>query len=608
MTNQYAICTAFSRAFGLWSEGLDWIMRGFTLLAWRSGNWDCTAWHICTSLPQNRSIPKHDVCTITFYDDTQPASDVKVCTEIDSCSGVHGCGPRLPRAVTVYALLPHLRATMTPQTLMSRTPFLTIRNPARPHTQSDSVPRGSCVDRRPRLIAHKVNSGNPLSFSSTQVIMATAQHATDALGHAEEIKGLLTIPPEIFEAIAEQVEPEDLLRLRRVNKEVKEKVKRTFINTHFRRRMFLLCYEQSLKTLLAIAKHPDYGPAMRVITFSHEQIRGPDHTLTTEHGDERLERFEGTPSDTRILAELQDREWHRLYESQKAFFDGGGDIAMLTEIFSHLRSIGNNPVIAIMVQDSAETSAYGATTLEALTSRALNWGEDENHPVDSVLQAVTSADCPLTGLDIQFNNFGWEMYFLASSHIARQCAPSIFCTLKCLHMGTCWDVETDVHHAVDTSALFDSCPALECLLLETYDWRRQTWQTLSARFAQGLLDCNMPKLKAMRLRGFPIPFNSLVDFAKRHSQFAELWISKSSIYSMGSFDDGLNDKQGRHGECVHQLLANTTDLQAICIERSRVREWRDRGRRYEGGADDGEGGDSEDEMELSEGENSDEES
>lgn len=145
----------------------------------------------------------------------------------------------------------------------------------------------------------------------------TTTHTTG--GDSASKHNILTIPLEIFEAVAERAEPEDLLNLRLVNREAAQKVKRTFIATHFTERMFLLTYEESLLTLLAIAKHPEYGRAIQTLLFSSDESPGPEHSLAFGGDVDRLEQVEGHVMDGNIMSEWQDREWYRHAEEQKRF-------------------------------------------------------------------------------------------------------------------------------------------------------------------------------------------------------------------------------------------------------------------------------------------------
>ena len=78
---------------------------------------------------------------------------------------------------------------------------------------------------------------------------------------------ILTIPPEICELVFSSVEPNDLISLRQVSREISRRADNQFLETWFGRRAFLLSREDSLRRLLTITEDVRYAQSMKTIDF-----------------------------------------------------------------------------------------------------------------------------------------------------------------------------------------------------------------------------------------------------------------------------------------------------------------------------------------------------
>lgn len=117
--------------------------------------------------------------------------------------------------------------------------------------------------------------------------------------------------------IAELAESEDLLNIGLVNREAKDKVQLTFIATHFRKKMFLISFQETLETLLAIAGHPEFGKAMQTVLLCNEISPDAEHIQVRNGGCVSRWNTSGrNQATTRIIEELQGREWRRLTKEQ----------------------------------------------------------------------------------------------------------------------------------------------------------------------------------------------------------------------------------------------------------------------------------------------------
>jgi hypothetical protein len=74
---------------------------------------------------------------------------------------------------------------------------------------------------------------------------------------------ILTLPPEVFEMIAQNASKEDLLNLRKTNRQVENQVFKTFGERLFSAKSVMLYSEDSLRRLEAICKDRRIGPYLK---------------------------------------------------------------------------------------------------------------------------------------------------------------------------------------------------------------------------------------------------------------------------------------------------------------------------------------------------------
>ena len=149
---------------------------------------------------------------------------------------------------------------------------------------------------------------------------------TDALETSAH--NFLTVPPEIFELIVEEVDAQDLLPMRLVSKETSQRVFQRVLKVHFTERAFLLSSEASLRTLLAIAEHETFSRTLNRIDFCTEEVPAQEHWYLLHEPPPP----EVTKLQTRELAlrTKQANERSMVVEQQKSFRSSNGDLHILT--------------------------------------------------------------------------------------------------------------------------------------------------------------------------------------------------------------------------------------------------------------------------------------
>lgn len=177
------------------------------------------------------------------------------------------------------------------------------------------------------------------------------QQADELHINSTEKKDLLTLPPEVFERIAQSLPIEDLSALRLTCREADTKTQRTFFQAHFAESGFLLCSKESLRAAIDLVKHVKSGPAMKKIILYADSINAEpaqwfssalavpatrvQQDILKESWDRARESFawhaehvRETEDDSNLLTVLFARLTQRDQEVEvvvKTFFDSGPD-------------------------------------------------------------------------------------------------------------------------------------------------------------------------------------------------------------------------------------------------------------------------------------------
>ena len=341
---------------------------------------------------------------------------------------------------------------------------------------------------------------------------------------------LLSLPLEIIEHIAALADPQEMPKLRLLNRECAEKVKRTFVREHFTERAFLLCNEDSLRTLLAIVEHDELGRALRHVAFGTDIVRDMAHECS------QLEMEGLTPSGCREEKQ-QYLEHARLSQAQDRFLDGRGELHLLVTIFARLRTYRNPIILTLLGWDEATDRVRGRSHME----NAVGWRRMTNCEGDdaiaTILEALTLAMLPLTGFLVPEEGFWSSPYNLSCNKDLMKNARVVFPNLGVLqyHYDDENLEETPAGGDVaDVSSLISECKALETLVLGKIG---QPWSSTlhienGPRFIEALLQQTLQSLKVVMLRGFDVPLDLLTSFAERHG-LTRIDLCQCRLYIVG---------------------------------------------------------------------------
>lgn len=293
---------------------------------------------------------------------------------------------------------------------------------------------------------------------------------------------LLNIPPELFERIAKAAEPQDQLNLRLVCKEANEKVLHHIIALHFTERAFLLCSEDSLRTLLSIASHERFAKSMRKIVLCVDEVaadeprswrrpRGsedqllPDGPLTDEQRAQRSERYRQYEAQLQQQAQLRAKDV---------------DLHLLTMAFLNFKLHGN--VVQLQIADcdfvrNLPIREYD-TILNTTGRRPWTLTKDDARPFTSIMEALALSEYPVNNLTLRATD--WRVHL---GDIAKSAMHLRYIRLALQHVRFL-DLDCDFggggsgYGSKETVELINSALGLTHLTLRTK--RRPTVDTASS--------------------------------------------------------------------------------------------------------------------------------
>ena len=335
---------------------------------------------------------------------------------------------------------------------------------------------------------------------------------------------LLTIPPEITELIAEEVEIYDLLPLRLVSRETAQRVLRTFVKTHFTKRAFILGNEESLRTLLSIAEHEIFAPSLERIDLCIEEIPAPDHPVQLDGQQEAPETSESVESG---ISEKQEKEWKITVQKQTTVKEQNIDLHLLTMAFIRLRRWRNLKDVRVVDRELACETPQGWDTLEQSTGQTMVWREDNSRPVQYVLDALKMSLSQIESFIVEFDDFLWSFHTLVHSIQNFTNTDWVFRGVKRLHLefDTAGLVPTQ-NHALRFISCLLYATAVEDLAIHTasLSWAAED-PASHFKMVEGLCHClrtGLPNLVALDLEGFYIPKEDLLSILSHRRQLKRL--------------------------------------------------------------------------------------
>ena len=364
---------------------------------------------------------------------------------------------------------------------------------------------------------------------------------------------VLTIPPELTEHIALLADPEDLLSLRLVNREASQRIEQVYIKAYFTECAFLLCYTESLATLLAIVEHDKYGASLERIVICVDQV---------SHPEQQCRLAPGAKKDRRSKAH---KAHVAAYAAQTFMQQDNIDIALLTLIFTRLRQHANVQEITITDIDTMynhEPLAWGYNTFrEEIGDGYTEYNEDESRPVRLILDALVTAQLPVSKFEVNILDGEIPMSSIVATPRDFNNTRSVFRNLTVLSLQVRIDeAATTVHYKRLASAIGDATGLQELHLDAGRDWE-DTERAGHVLIPRRILRHRFPSLKTLNLSGFVLDCQQLIAFLSRHRQLERVFFDLGHFFNTG---DSANMEDGRASD-VEELLKKRTGLSWISL-------------------------------------------
>ena len=345
---------------------------------------------------------------------------------------------------------------------------------------------------------------------------------TSSNGHS-----LLTLPVELVELIFEQVEPLDILSLRRVSRNTGQRVLKRFLEHFFSKRAFLLSSEDSLRALLSISENETLARGLKIVDLCVEDILNPEFAV------EDLRDLNQPTSRGRSLTNKQGmksgwhmREWHAAYEKQVDDRAQHVDLHLLTIIFSRIRRLGHSIEVRIVDQHEACESPLGKENLEWLCGERFYTENSSYLPVPMVLEAIALSAMPLEAFVVRYRD--WDSRLECFSRTPREASNTrdAFRNLKKLHLLNDRPVPTlprkdgmeAAFHALASASMVED---LSLQVRTSKAYRTGTYNDAILCLCD-YLEHNFPLLKALDLQGYDLTLKQLENIVTHHPQLERL--------------------------------------------------------------------------------------
>ena len=390
---------------------------------------------------------------------------------------------------------------------------------------------------------------------------------------------ILTIPHELLERIADYVDLSDLFALRLINKECTARVLRVFKKRYFAGRAFLIYSEDSLRNLLDLTRHEDFGPAVRKLALCVDELpemRDSNHQYYRNHGT----LGEDVLQTTRMRLRSQATTYVKYLEKQETSKEQEDDLCRLTTIFSEFRRSGNNPDIAVTSIQDWHDNVSGLAVLEELTGEDLVPPKKPSWSISVVLNALALSCMKPRSLSI-VGPLVWSIYSLVTSKCMRSAAASVFENLTQLDLSWTGGFNYGSYEVAKVVDLLTHSKNFKDLRLALMNVAAFGAGTVEELLISRILRTSFPALTQLDLNFVLFNFQDLVTFVRKNPKLDKVWLDCVDVYNLRPEDFGLE-----HWRAECKLPSEVMRLMLLrSTERDVLRPWQyyrcDHGRGFE---------------------------
>jgi hypothetical protein len=318
------------------------------------------------------------------------------------------------------------------------------------------------------------------------------------------------LPPELFEAIAQGCETEDLLNLRQVNHDIEGKTPKVFGERMFTAKAFMLFYKDSLRRLVANCEDRRLGPYVRKVTPSHLMSFEPEEDASYTYDEEAKAMLKAN------------------WSKQQALIRTGLHKKLLSQAFKAIRG-WHNPVDIEL--DSCEWMQWEPYVWATLDIPMVQSTHTERAPTTGAFSLILDA-VRLSGVHVQRlhieNSSRFDFGDLAHHDqggtldwICKHARKGVY---KVEELDLCLMSSKPATQA-DADKVLTMLSAWTTLKKLTLDngpaiymrhGRGQIYDEETTTTERALLRANLPGIKSLRLIAMMLDFGDLVALLKRH--------------------------------------------------------------------------------------------
>ncbi|KAK4609946.1 hypothetical protein CLAFUR0_14694 [Fulvia fulva] len=386
---------------------------------------------------------------------------------------------------------------------------------------------------------------------------------------------LNALPPEIFETVAQHLDPADLVATRLVSRDIAAKTLRTFATVHFTEKCFLLSSRNCLLAAIDIAKHPVFGPALRKLSFYIDTAKRP-LTLGIPGGFGDGGLWEAYESRLAIY------DFYSGFISDTALDFSGKPDGLGSCVGTLLSALARlNRVEEVVVTNSEASSilpAAAPTFKDMIRLHTLEVDETFGSVATCLLdQAIGFLRWPaLEAFTMAGTDWALRPSTVVDSPI-RETAPCGFLacetTLRLRRITLALQIAR--FHSLDQEILFIFITLQHNFELEYLDlsfadirygpFRRLTWLATDALFGYQH-PAIFVALKEFRLAGVSVTLSAQRNFVKDQPVLQELVLADSVIRLQGvRFEDLREEGEGCYGETLSRILGVHTRIGAVSL-------------------------------------------
>ncbi|KAF2767892.1 hypothetical protein EJ03DRAFT_139183 [Teratosphaeria nubilosa] len=374
-----------------------------------------------------------------------------------------------------------------------------------------------------------------------------------------ERAGILRLPPEVFEGIANEVDRADHPNIRLVNREVESKIWRMYRTRLFFSIAILLCSEEALYKLLAITRSERFGPYIRKLKLCVDEIY-----------DERLNKTERSSE-----------------EPQEAIRESPLDSLLLTSAFCYLRRYGKPLDIDITSMHTCDEAVMGLRGFEATRNiQFKTWlGSIEccaTEACNTVMIAIRQGQHNVKALSISpgcgheliaWHEWAWtrvkEGLFLKN-------LSTVFQTIESLELRSYNTSERFGGQGTNRAivATFSDSAVLKKLAFHPYAsvaFEEGTRDDMlgNENLGKALMQARLPAVEHLALSGLLLNFTAFANFLHRHPKMLRIELRHVMFEKAPVETNSYGDGDGGQEEILAEELGSFSSGAHISVKRCR---------------------------------------